>query len=92
MVSCCTPPIRLKKMALCPPSTAGRGVGVSPGRAQNTCQLLVGRGEGLGDCGAPAGLGRGPGKVGGSPESGRRLLTGEHRFADAVSHGAGPQQ
>lgn len=31
MVSCCTPPIRLKKMALCPPSTVGRGVGVRPG-------------------------------------------------------------
>lgn len=24
MVSCCTPPMRLKKMARCPPSTAGR--------------------------------------------------------------------
>ena len=65
-------------------------MGVSPGRAQSMCQLLVGRGEGLGERGAPAG--RGPGKVGGSPESGRRLLTGEHRFADAVGYGAGPQQ
>lgn len=69
-----------------------RGGGVRPGRAQSTCELLAGAGEGLGERVDPAGLGRGLGRVGRCPESGRRLLTGEHRLADAVGHGAGPQQ
>lgn len=93
MVSCCTPPIRLKKMALCPPSTAGRGVGGSDQAGLRVrASFWQGRGEGLGERVDPAGLGRGLGRVGRCPESGRRLLTGEHRLADAVGHGAGPQQ
>lgn len=77
MVSCCTPPIRLKKMALCPPSTVGRGVGIRPG----TCWPLVGRGAEAGRV-----------SEGRSPGSGRRWLTSEHGLADPVSHGAGPEQ
>lgn len=92
-------PDPIKENGSVPPSTvAGRGVGVSPGRAQSTCQLQ-GRGEGLGERGASVGAGAGKGSWEGvqegwweSGELAQVAHPGEHRFADAGGHGPGPQQ